>query len=693
MKNITEFNKFKNYKKLYEEAPADPRVGAYGGGGDTYFANVKGNFAGADQTLVGSAVIKLFRFVKRKGLQALLYTWFKPNLYREYMTGLLRYIVKNELNLPKAKELYDAIYFKDVQGNNLEKEVKLKIKFIQAEGESSEKTYQVLKVGSFVKNESDESVKDGYYKLVNYDRIIKVEQGKISELDSVFEAPKEDTGEKEPEQKGEVQIDKDILDYINKIKLEYSKGKVSSELATKINSDIDSLIKFFTESINEMKELITDDNKMLDEIMRIEKDLVVYEANKKSLINLKEEINKKVTEPEKQPVTPISKKEPVTVESILYEEVEITGVGGEVGNIGRKVGQIKTGDKKVTKHKRIGDELNQLSQVDIDLEDPEFVKQFDNPEIKKSVTNVVLEGKPEIIKIQLGAERLYMEVDDKGNRVPDYKLQNNWFKMVESIKNQFSKFMLTDLIDPINLVKGLSEDDKKKLEGKGSTLSVVTDVEDALKISENSKLNSLLQAPSKFSDFKEGNFGIINLQGSRVVFNLNTMDINKKKYYTYRVVASVLTGMTEDKTSSDFSSYISRNLPAYFTPKKQVSGGLHYIATFIIGKNEHLSTNSSNNVNIIFMYSRNKDLNELNKNTIKDCYFYFKTKDGGEKELKSESGNIVDKDATVSLSVGSPWLIKPAYNSKFGLNENDTKLTLKDLYGEKEYNLSQLRKF
>lgn len=715
MKNITEFNQFKDLKNINEEA--DPRVGGYGGGGDTYFANVKGNFAGADQTLVGSAVIKLFRFVKRKGYQILLYTWFKPNLYREYMSGLLRYIIRNKMDLPKAKTLYDALYIYDVNKNKSEKEEKIKIKFISSDdSESSEKTYSVFKVGSFVKNENDQSVKDGYYKLVDNQSVIKVIDGKISETNaSLSEDPLEieEKSEIETETETETEVEKDIAEYIKKIEEEYIRGNFKTNFVSKLISEINELITFFKNSLEEMDDLLSDISTENDVIIRIKHDKEIYGVNIKALENLKTEINKKTLS---APIT-VKSDTPTTVKlnvpekstvgesmiimdnDTLNEEVDIspTGIGGTVKNVTR-VGQMNVGSSNVTKNKRIGDELNQLSQVDIDLSDPEFVKQFNDDAKKRACTNVVLEGASEICKVQLGAERLYMQSDEKGTLIPDAKLQNNWLKMVQTIKNQFSRFMFVQEVDPILIRNKMGSDELKKLGSSvGGTIGVVNEIKENISISENSKLNKLLVIPGKFG--KDGDIGISKFNGNEMVYCITTVKIEDKTYYAYRMLASVLSGMTNDKTSDKFDKYIKTNVDSFsdmFKPKTKI-GGWNHIATFIIGKTVHLSVSGdrNNDVNILYVLSNDLDLKTIEtEDDYKKCIFYCATEKQDkilDIRLLSEAATV-NKDSVIKMGVTNPWNIKTSAITNFGLNENHRIFHLTYLSEIKKTILAQLKK-
>ncbi len=716
MNNITNY---KDFIKLNEEA--DPRAGNYGGGGDTYFANVKGNFAGAENTLVGSAVIKLFAFIKRKGFQVMLYTWFKPNLYREYMSGLMRYIIRNSMNLPNAKSEYVATYYnKDESGKIIETVENVKIKLTPIkEGE----TYSVFKIGAEVKNEKDEAVKDGYYDIKEYGHVIKVVSGKITELESTL-GTYEETGAdvsgsteitKEPVEASQPLMDKDVAEYIKIITTELNKSKkIRQEDAKQLIKEIDEAVSFFKESVEEMKTELGDVSIENDVIIRIKQDMNMYDNNIKYLNELKSKINEKLAsstseQAEKTTPTPTTvSKETAKVEGYkydfeqsLYEEVDITGAGGAVKNVARTARQIKVGDVKVTKNKRIGDELNMLSQVDIDLNDPEFTKQFDSPDVKKACTEVVLEGKSEICKIQLGAERLYVKSDNTIDR----KLQNNWLKMVQTVKNQFSKFMLVDAIDPIVLRNKLNSNEVSSYQNDKSSSIIQTpkDLMISKKASDNTNLSKTLKIEgARYNDMREGDFGITNLNGEQVLFCLNKMEHPKGKgkfLYTYRIVSSVSSGITEIKSVDELPEMLNSKLPALFSPEKieVILGGSKYtyVATFILGNTTHLSIgHSTNHVNIILLYSKNK-INELTKDNIKDCVFFYKDNTNKNKGFSSSVSDDIAvksrKESDIILISGLPWIITPAGVSKFGIDENIKKLNIQQLSGQYN-NLNQLRK-
>lgn len=185
MKNITSYNDFKNQK--YNNKEVINERGGTGMDGKEYtissndpFVNVAGNFAGCDQTLVGSAVIKLFMFVRRKGYQALMKTWLKPALYSAYMKGLLKYTLSVNKPLPKAKESYtinkvaelsdkkrlpqlgeDLIVKFDLNGQNV---FGLNAKVIKVSGNTN--------------------VEDCYYQVKDGSRIFQCKGGLVTEEDS-----------------------------------------------------------------------------------------------------------------------------------------------------------------------------------------------------------------------------------------------------------------------------------------------------------------------------------------------------------------------------------------------------------------------------------------------------------------------------------------------------------------------------
>ena len=75
--------------------------------------------AGAENTLVGSAVIKLFGFIKRKGMQVYMKSVLKPKLGRILMNGILRYTVKNDMRGPAIKEWFGIAKIEEETGEEI----------------------------------------------------------------------------------------------------------------------------------------------------------------------------------------------------------------------------------------------------------------------------------------------------------------------------------------------------------------------------------------------------------------------------------------------------------------------------------------------------------------------------------------------------------------------------------------------
>lgn len=704
MKNITNFNDFKNHKSINEQLITESKSI------DDPFVNVEGSFAGADKTLVGSAVINLFNFVKRKGQQSLLYIYYKPNLYREYMTGLLRYIIRNNMALPKEKTLYSVFYIKDSQGNKIEKSEKINVTFTL---EEDGKSISVFAIGSIVKTDKNEVVKDGKYKMTEYVRVFDVVDGKITvisfedieEYGSV--TPVEDTIT--PTEEG-IQADKYILDFIEKLKNEFKTKDLENdkEFIKKTITDIDEMISFFNSNINDMNELLKSDDLESDQLSRVKQDLdvykenlrvlEVYKANIKSLEKLKVDIQQPVNQ------NNVNQQQLVQVENLLFGDYNDILNEEIIGNVvsGTKTasnviatnvgGQIKSGDQKITHNKRIGDELNKLSQSDIDLNDINFTNQFNKPEIKTAVTQVVLEGKSSIVKIQLSAERMYI----KNNGQIDRKLQNNWLKMVETVKNQFGKFMLVDQIDPVYLRSKLGQVDIDKLNTTPSKTSIIENLNQSIKASENSILSKSMKIPGQFSNQNLRDFGMFDLLNTtstgltKVIYCLDSIQIpqNGTTYYTYKIIASVkVKELLDNTTNTDFKQYIDKvNLPPIFKPNKlELSNGYKFLYTFIIGQQKHLSTNknnvSTNNVNIIYVYSKSPDIKVLDDNTSTYFSFYYRNNMGEDVELKSTLGEgvKVDPKSLISISIGTPWQINAASKKNFGITDIDETLQITNL--------------
>lgn len=679
MRNLIGYSQF---KKLYEEA--DPGVVA---DKERYFANVKGNFAGAETTLIGSGVIRLFNFFRRKGSQAILWSLFRPNLHKEYMKSLLRSIIRYEMSLPSPKTIYDATLIRDIEENKVEEQnFKVEIKIIdKGDGE-----FEQFKIGSEVLTEAGEKLQDGFYTIST--KIIKIVDSKIEEIDYKFldddvKDEIEDVQEEKPE---EVEIEKHISEFIESIKKKYDEldDKSSHMFTNQYVGKIQDIKRIFEDNIREIEEIKSNVDTPPVKLQRVLADLPVFRKTVEELNKLINYIQPKPSEEKaEEPKKVIEKPKKVAIgESLIIEEAEKL--------------------PKVGKDRKIGDELNLLSQVDIDLEDQEWLKQFDDPEVKKKITSVALESKSELVKLQLGAERFYI----RGAGV-DRKLENSWLKMVEGVKSKFTRFMNVDSVDPITLRKSIGRDEVDKL--RADATGPIKQSNTIMTYDKTTKNNILKEALSlkMFSKQNMGSFGITSINNEDVIYCIDytTIPHEKKKYPTYKIVANVdpkiFDEAEKNKDRTDFKEFISKEkLPELFSPKRDYinitgTGRFDYVYTFIISySTDNLSTGNENTSgHIIFVYSKNKNIIDINESTINNFVFTFRGNDGKDYFLKNDAPTTDENpNSKISMSVSAPMHIDSTYMDNFGLIDNDRKPSLRLITknpGVSGYTLGELKKY
>ena len=118
---------------------------------------------GAENTLVGSAVLKFIGFLKRKGTQYYLSTVLKPKLGKIYMNGILRYAIKNGITNFPIKESF-VVEKLNEKNENVVFDNKISFEKDDIVGLKS------FQVGANVKTEkTSPQLEDGYYLLkINY---------------------------------------------------------------------------------------------------------------------------------------------------------------------------------------------------------------------------------------------------------------------------------------------------------------------------------------------------------------------------------------------------------------------------------------------------------------------------------------------------------------------------------------------
>ena len=690
MKNITDYNQFvklNKWNKVTEEMDID--TGGYGkgagtdGGDDIFFANVKGNLAGAENTLIGAAALKLFGFLKRKGMQAYMKSVLKPKLGRAYMNGILRYANQNGIGNFARKEFFAIKKIEDGKQVDVEEQVS----FIkdQVNGVKS------FVVGAEVKKKSGELQETGQYILIMFDANFEVKDGIITKadvIDATEKKPKQTTdgGETKPEDgetKPQVQPNEDELEkYRKKIEEELAKeeatgieaeadviaeceqirNSIKGNLENLDASDIKSIeneIDNITNSINDMRKqglseieklLKKKDLKNRDEIRR---DKLVYEANILELFKLKQflgQIVEKSNPKKEEPAQAVTKK-PVVVEkpvgeSHLYEAEEKVVVKDKKLRKQDVASTNMFGQKKSAKTSMIGDDLQEIAKSGeaIDLNNEEFYKQFESEEARKGVTQMVLRDKADIAKIQLTAERLI-----SGNA----KQENSWKKMIENVKKMYSKFMITDLVDPYNVVKNSSEADLEKW-GKqndkiGSPGSDLKSTEEGMKAMDNENFKRDVTKLKELKEFSKGDIGILKMQflkgteASTSYFLVEFVETAYEGMKFYRILSTIDFDKIGEHTEETFNDLVHLTFPALIEPKIDGSGGDikgrgirgRYI---VYGSRNNLSTKDTvNEVEMMYLFSNKKEIDFKNMEE-----YIFKIKDfDAKKEYDLPSETVI----------------------------------------------------
>lgn len=691
MRNLIGFNKF---KKIYEEA--DPGVLE---DKEMYFANVKGNFAGAETTLIGSNLIRLFNFFRRKGSQFLLYKFYRTGLDKEYMKGLLRAIIRYNMTLPEPKTIYEATLVRDINQNKVEQKLFLvEIKVID-EGDGN---FEQFKVGSEVLTQDGNKLTDGFYMIDN--KVLKIVDSKIKEIDFKLKDLEEDVEDVKDVEDEEIKAEKHIIDFIEDIKKKYDRLDQSQKKSflDKYIKNVEEMINLFKDNIKEIEKIIKNDKEAHTKIEKAHADLPLYQENIKALEGLLKHmeqvddkpVTKKVDEPVATKPTPVESKPASEVRALIPESL---GINEEVDEAEAKRA-LKRQTKKFKDVDKIGDELNLLSQVDIDLENPDFLKQFDKPEQRKKVTAVILQSKSDIVKLQLGAERFYTSGAAEGKIKIDRKLYNDWQKMVEKVKGKYSRFMDVDAVDPFILKRGLDKATiDKYAEATIPEDTAANSLIDFERATKNSSLKSAISAKT-FHQHSTGDFGIIRVDNNPVIYSINYVEIphgSKKRFPTYKIVASVeydelLKKAVDDPKKNNFEEFLKRGkLPKTLTPNSpdltQAGSGLFtFMCTIILSSSsDNLSTGVVKASGyILFVYAKDKSITKITKDNINNFRFMYRDeKEEKDILLRNDfSTHKTDKPKERSrFDITTPAHINNNYISIFGLTDEDRSPNLSEI--------------
>lgn len=558
MRNVLKYTDFKQTQ--------DELITESIGGEDKYFENVKGNLAGAENTLVGSAVIKLFGFVKRKGMQAYMKAVLKPKLGKQYFNSILRYVVRNTETIrpPIEKSLFEIKRIEDKKAIGDTMRVTMK--------NGDDVGLYAYVNGASISNQDGSLIEDGKYSFIYYiGSTFTVESGAITDLSYGYsssiqesdEIEKESQTQSQPQSQEEVKTefdefkeeneqiadgtdaDPDIIASCKEVRDNVSNNKkITSDELEKLIHDTETQIHDLQRlGIHEIDELL--DNDSITELEREEYELdkKSYSANIAEFTKLFIFLSSKMPTNKPQVEKPIQTQKPVQAQPIgeslsaygnfLFEETnDVVTFKNKAKNVSNKV--------NITSSKK-GDELQELYGKVVDFNDPEFYKQFEDAKVKTAVSNLILENKPDIVKIQLQAERIIGT---------SKKLKNNWERMVQDVLSKYSKFVLVDKVNPITLGSSTPtiDDKDKDKEGKKKKDDGINDVElfEFDVALENIKpFKDISKKIGKISEMKNNQIGMfygkINSVNRLWVYQLHELTINEKKKarVAYRILGYI----------------------------------------------------------------------------------------------------------------------------------------------------------
>ena len=747
MNNLSSYNDFKNTKRVNEAQTSGPKpfqtthgAGSYGGSigdRDTYFANVHGNLAGAENTLVGGALIRMFGFLKRKGMEAYIKMRLKPELGRIYMNGILRYAVKQGLVGPRKKEFFVVKKYE----NEEEVEFKNKVSFTYngISGSSS------IIVGATVKTETTEPVLvDGKYICVANNVIFVVKNNVISEV--LNGENKKTTETKESEDKTQEETDEEVQvvqpseEELKIERDEYEKklieGAGDIEPTDDVKNDIIFLEKTLSDIDNNTKasnNVLSEENKnflnewnkalkkdikllkdegvnFIDQILSkdtesklgLERERQEYLANIKALIGISDKItmflNKHTQEKTDEEI-----KEAIIkfYNDFLLEKTAPVNVKDV--NVGKT---SKTSDINVKSNKpvvnRLGDELQELAKTGetIDLNDENFYRQFENNEVKKAVSNEILTDRPGLIKLQLTAEKIInggvVVYDREGNKLPsnNLKLENYWKRTVQDVLSMYSKFMNTGMVDPLVISQQLSSSDKDDYNkpGKNSELDKLNNSMSSQKNLSNKKFKNSVEVVKNIS---KSDYGIMRLKfsheedgelGTPYIVRRITSDTDVLKVYC------VLRKFDLDKVSPEFLEKDFTSLVYYqYTKKLLPKIDEDFNSKFIDGQFRGLKgiyiivDSAQTHTSILYLFSKLDELSDQDWNKYsQEGNWMFKLKN-------FKTGNAENLDEHFKyLNTGD---LKEQYKTPLTINEIIYKITQIDLFGKfKHFDILKGRK-
>ena len=709
MKNITDFSKFRDYKKIEEASTPtlakSADIGGYGGGTgtDTYFANVKGNFAGAENTLIGSAVMKIFGFFKRKINEGILFI-YKKALFREYLANVLRYAAKNDITYQSENTLFEVKQVKNAAGEAEEKEV-VKVKFIKVD--KTKKSLTPYEVGAKVVDEQNKVVVDGTYQNITETSQFVVKGGLIESITPIeLPTPQEgetlqpaaqtgtteaQTGSTETEDMKNIGDDvKQIANDVNKILKNIN--NISDEELNQYLVKLKAILENIRLSgIFEIDQLLKNKNLPVTHKEELEKDRKVYVDEQTILKKLYQSLvdakaKKGTTKTATATPKPEAKQKTVVKQESLFgfedddmlnEEIKITkGISFR----GVKLGGV---DKK------LADEVGDLDLKV--LEDENFAKNFEDKSVKDAVTALVKENSQPIQKIQLAAERMY-KVQQPSNAT--IKLENTWQRMVKDDLALFSRYMNTEEVSPFVLVQGASTQTRQDAEklGKGTEQSG----KDSLATE-----NALLKIKDGFGNSMK-TYGILSTTAHYFMYYQDQVKIGASTYWAYKIIGTVdmdkLKAVKEESGITSTLNYKKNELAAKLTfpntansntaPSYPSFDAVYQCSYFInTSPGNHLKTIKSsteprpNDINLLALYVH-KDAIPLKTFDPADylkTYFFVYRDEKKNKNIILRDVSKVIPSTEYSMGMRSAWQITDASAAIYEIPDTDKKPNIAEL--------------
>jgi hypothetical protein len=272
---------------------------------------------------------------------------------------------------------------------------------------------------------------------------------------------------------------------------------------------------------------------------------------------------------------------------------------------------------------KVSDEIKELDGKTVDFNDPAFYKQFEQEETKTAVTNIILENKTDIVKIQLQAERIFG--DSK-------KLKNNWDRMVQDVLGKYSKFMITDTVNPETLRKNEQASNINKMNTQiNGAVKKASDINAIAQLDKSENFKKYVEKLTSLDKMVKGTVGTLSADINGVnklwVYEMGYI-MTTEKMVVYRILGYIdnIDEMAKE-TGKDFSKYVNTNINEMFGDKPD-HDGRKLIGIYIFGGKKNITLNgaSANNCVISLLYSKSSPLDFEDSNPSKTDIFKIKNR-------------------------------------------------------------------